>query len=152
MTVLFQIQRFCRKRAVVMAAILLIQVTQAAQRLELLSYCSWASLLLRHRHAQVCHRRHLARKRGRFLGMVAAARIAIGETVILLTLPLPLAGVSIDMARKCKQNDRTLADGQARIIEDLAHRHARAREMLAVRACRQAFTAVPCVFSLPASA
>ena len=36
--------------------------------------------------------------------------IAIGETVILLTPPLPLVGVSIDMARECEQND-SLADG-----------------------------------------
>ena len=38
------------------------------------------------------------------------ANLAVGETVILLTLPLPLVGVSIDMARECQQND-SLADG-----------------------------------------
>ena len=36
--------------------------------------------------------------------------VAIGETVVLLTLPLPVLGVSIDMARECQQND-SLADG-----------------------------------------
>ena len=35
--------------------------------------------------------------------------VAIGETVILLTLPLPLVGVSIDTARGCQQNDSSLA-------------------------------------------
>ena len=37
--------------------------------------------------------------------------LAIGESsVILLTLPLPLVGVSIDMAMECQQND-SLANG-----------------------------------------
>ena len=40
------------------------------------------------------------------------ACLAIGETVILLTLPLHLVGVSIDMERECQQND-SLADGYA---------------------------------------
>ena len=40
-------------------------------------------------------------------------RLAVGETVILLQSPLPLAGVSIVMGRGCQQNDRTLADGWA---------------------------------------
>ena len=40
-------------------------------------------------------------------------RLAIGETVILLTLPLHLVGVSIDMERECQQND-SLADGYPR--------------------------------------
>ena len=38
------------------------------------------------------------------------ARWAVGETVILLTSPLPLVGVSIVMERGCQQND-SLADG-----------------------------------------
>ena len=38
------------------------------------------------------------------------AALAIGETVILLHPPLPLVGVSIDMARECQQFD-SLADG-----------------------------------------
>ena len=38
------------------------------------------------------------------------ATVAIGETVILLTSPLPLVGVSIVMERGCQQND-SLADG-----------------------------------------
>ena len=40
-------------------------------------------------------------------------RLAIGETVILLHPPLPLVGVSIDMARERQQND-SLADGYGR--------------------------------------
>ena len=38
------------------------------------------------------------------------ALLAIGETVTLLTLPLHLVGVSIDMEAECQQND-SLADG-----------------------------------------
>ena len=38
------------------------------------------------------------------------ARLAFGETVILLHPPLPSAGVSMWMARERQQNDRTLAD------------------------------------------
>ena len=38
------------------------------------------------------------------------ARLAVGETVILLHPPLPLVVVSIGMERGCQQND-SLADG-----------------------------------------
>ena len=47
---------------------------------------------------------HLEHKR-------AATQVAVGETVILLHPPLPLAGVSIAMERERQQHDRTLADG-----------------------------------------
>ena len=39
-----------------------------------------------------------------------AAYIAVGETVILLHLPLPLVGVSAETMRQCQQNG-SLADG-----------------------------------------
>ena len=42
--------------------------------------------------------------------VVAAAGVAVGETVMLLRLPLPVAGVSIEMERGRQQND-SLADG-----------------------------------------
>ena len=43
---------------------------------------------------------------------VLGCRLAVGESsVILLHLPLPLAGVSIAMGRGCQQND-SLADGR----------------------------------------
>ena len=42
-----------------------------------------------------------------------AARLAVGETVILLHPLLPLVGVSIGIESGCQQND-SLADGQAR--------------------------------------
>ena len=45
------------------------------------------------------------------------ARLAIGEVVVLLHLPLPLAGVSIGMERGCQQND-SLADGYPRQRRD----------------------------------
>ena len=38
------------------------------------------------------------------------ARLAVGETVILLHPPLPLVGVSIETMRERQQND-SLADG-----------------------------------------
>ena len=41
-------------------------------------------------------------------------RLAVGETVILLHPPLPLAGVSIETMRECQQNDG-LADGYVRV-------------------------------------
>ena len=50
------------------------------------------------------------RRRAEAAAKRVEAAVAIGETVILLTLPLPLLGVSIDMARGRQQNDR-LADG-----------------------------------------
>ena len=40
----------------------------------------------------------------------SAWNLAVGETVILLHPPLPLAGVSIETMRECQQND-SLADG-----------------------------------------
>ena len=40
----------------------------------------------------------------------ALAAVAVGETVILLHLPLPLVGVSIETMRGCQQND-SLVDG-----------------------------------------
>ena len=40
-------------------------------------------------------------------------RLAVGENVILLHLPLPILGVSIVMERGCQQND-SLADGYPR--------------------------------------
>ena len=46
------------------------------------------------------------------------ARIAVGETVILLHPPLPLPGVSVGMERGCHQNDRTLADGGQALIKE----------------------------------
>ena len=44
------------------------------------------------------------------LGHLQRGGLAVGETVILLTPPLPLVGVSIVMERGCQQND-SLADG-----------------------------------------
>ena len=41
---------------------------------------------------------------------LTSAGVAIGETVILLHLPLPLVGVSVAMERERQQND-SLADG-----------------------------------------
>ena len=56
----------------------------------------------------------LAEKRllteGEEMAAGSLALLAIGETVTLLTLPLHLVGVSIDMEAECQQND-SLADG-----------------------------------------
>ena len=43
--------------------------------------------------------------------MRAPRCLAVGETVILLQPPLPLAGVSIGMSRGCQRNDRLARDG-----------------------------------------
>ena len=48
------------------------------------------------------------------------ARLAVGETVILLHPPLRLAGVSTGMERGCQQNG-SLADGQHAGEWDAAH-------------------------------